>query len=60
MSQAKFDRNQELYQEWLAGVPLRELKKKFQITRQRIYQILKERGIGGKEKVMRAVNRLSR
>lgn len=60
MSQPKTERNEKLYQQWLAGVPLRELKKEFRVTRQRIYQILRGKGIGDKEKVMRAVNKLSR
>lgn len=60
MSQSKTDRNEKLYQQWLAGTPLKELKREFEITRQRIYQVLKGKGIADKEKVMRAVNKFSR
>lgn len=60
MSRKKTDRNETLYQQWLAGALLEELRREFGITRQRIYQVLRERGIGDKEKVMRVVNKLSR
>ena len=60
MSRKKVRRNDLLFQKWLQGEPVRSLQKEFGITRQRIYQILKQRGVGEKEKVMRVVNRLSR
>ena len=60
MSQKKTDRNEKLYQEWLAGTSLKELQKEFGISRQRIYQVLKDRGVADKEKMMRAVNKFSR
>jgi len=60
MSLKKTKRNEQLFQKWLEGKPIKELQKEFGISRQRIYQILEARGVGEKEKMMRAVNRLSR
>lgn len=60
MSSQKVDRNERLYQQWLAGAFLKKLTGEFGISRQRIYQVLKEKKVGEKEKVMRAVNKLSR
>lgn len=52
--------SQNLYDAWIKGTPLRDLQQQFQISRQRIYQILKNhRKIGDREKMLRAVNKFS-
>lgn len=49
-----------IYQDWVQGNSVRVLEKRYRISRQRIYRILKDyKGIGDKEKMLRAVNKLS-
>lgn len=60
MARKRIQRNEELYQKWLEGEPIKALRAKFGITRQRIYQILKSRGVANREKTLRMVNKLSR
>lgn len=60
MSKRKTNRNEQLYQKWLRGVPLKDLKKEFGVSRQRIYQIFRGRGVTDREKTLRVVNKLSR
>lgn len=52
---------EEIYQDWVQGNSVKSLVKKFRVSRQRIYRILRDyKGIGEKEKMLRAVNQLSR
>lgn len=60
MARRKAKRNETLYQHWLRGEPIKTLETEFGITRQRIYQILKQRGVTQREKTLRMVNKLSR
>lgn len=54
------EKAEEIYQDWVQGNSVRVLEKKYRISRQRIYRILKDyKGIGDKEKMLRAVNKLS-
>lgn len=54
------EKAEEIYQDWVQGNSVKFLVKKYRITRQRIYRILGDyKGIGEKEKMLRAVNKLS-
>lgn len=59
MSKPKIGRNESLYHKWLEGTPIKYLQKEFGISRQRIYQVLKDRGVTNREKTLRMVNKLS-
>lgn len=51
----------KLYNAWIKGTPIKKLISEFGITRQRIYQILNDyKKIGGKDKMLRAVNKFSK
>jgi|GEM_PF-4515427 len=54
------EKAEEIYQDWITGMPVKELQSKYRISRQRIYKILQDyKAIGEKEKMLRAVNKLS-
>jgi len=54
-------RADELYEAWIKGTPIKKLVKDFDISRQRIYQILNDyKNIGERDKMLRAVNKFSR
>ncbi|MFW6143905.1 MAG: helix-turn-helix domain-containing protein [Patescibacteria group bacterium] len=51
----------ELYDAWVQGTPVKKLVKDFDISRQRIYQILNDyKNIDEKDKMLRAVNKYSK
>ena len=51
----------KLYNAWIKGTPIKQITKDFDITRQRIYQILNDhKNISRKDKMLRAVNKFSK
>jgi len=54
-------RADELYNAWVQGISVKDLIDEFDISRQRIYQILNDyKNIGGRDKMLRAVNKFSK
>lgn len=51
---------EEIYQDWVEGGSVKTLQRKYRISRQRIYKILRDyKNVGEKDKMLRAVNKLS-
>jgi len=50
----------EIYEDWVQGIPITQMQKKYGVSRQRIYQLLNDyKEINGKDKILRAVNKFS-